>query len=87
MEFYIWTVILLLLGDVTHVVKKVVERRKTDDKFSLKDYLTKYPYKTFLVVMAGAAGYLGLLSINELTYVSAFMTGYVADSLGGAAET
>lgn len=87
MDFYFLTIGLMLLGAVTHVVKQVVERRKTDDKFSFKDYLIKYPYKTFLVVMAGVAGYFGLLSIDELTYVSAFMTGYVADSLGGAAKT
>ncbi len=86
MEFYLVTVGLMLLGAVTHIIKKVVERRKTNEKFSLKDYLTKYPYKTFLVIMAGAAGYLGLLSVSELTFVSAFMTGYVADSLGGAVE-
>ncbi len=87
MEFYLATIGLMLLGATTHVVKKVVERRKTNETFSLKEYLTKYPYKTFLVVMAGGAGYLGLLTMNELTYISAFMTGYVADSLGGAAET
>ena len=86
MSFYIWTVLLLLAGSATHVIKKVVERRKTDDTFSLKDFLTKYPYKTVLAVMAGVGGYLGLMAAGELTYASAFLTGYMANSLGGAAE-
>jgi len=77
---------LLLAGSATHIVKKVVERRKTDNEFSLKDYLTEYPYKTILAVMAGVGGYLGLMAAGELTMVTAYMTGYVADSLGGAAE-
>lgn len=77
---------LMLAGSATHIIKKVVERRKTDETFSLKDFLTKYPYKTVLTVMAGAGGFLGLMAANELTMVSAYMTGYIANSLGGAAE-
>jgi len=77
---------LMLAGSGTHILKKVVERRKTDITFSLKDFLTKYPYKTVLTVMAGAGGFLGLMAVGELTMVSAYMTGYVANSLGGAAE-
>ncbi len=86
MSFYIWTIIALLAGTATHVVKKVVERRKTDSKFSLKQFLTAYPYKTALTLMAGVGGYLGFMMAGELTYATAFMAGYMANSLGGAAE-
>lgn len=86
MEFYITTIALLLAGSVIHIVKKVVQRRQTDDQFSLRDFLTKYPYKTVLAIAAGVGGYLGLLQADELTYVTSFMTGYMANSLGGAAE-
>ncbi len=79
-------ILIMLAGSVTHIVKKVVEKRKTDETFSMKDFLTKYPYKTILAVMAGVGGFLGLAAVGELTYASAFMTGYVANSLGGAAE-
>ena len=81
--FYAWTIGLMLMGNVTHIVKKVVEVRKSDGTFSIKKYLSMYPYKTFLIVMAGFGGYLGLLAAGELTFVSAFMTGFVANSLGG----
>ena len=86
MTFYIITIFLLILGTATHVLKKIVERRKTDTTFSLKAWLTAYPYKTALVFMAGVGGYLGLMAAGELSYVTAFMTGYMANSLGGAAE-
>jgi hypothetical protein len=82
-SFYLWTIGLMLLGNITHIVKKIVEVRKTDGTFSIKKYLSMYPYKTFLIVMAGIGGYLGLLSANELTYVTSFMAGFVANSLGG----
>ena len=76
----------LLAGTATHVIKKVVERRKVDSAFSLKQWLTAYPYKTVLTVMAGVAGFLGLSAAGELTLASSFMVGYMANSLGGAAE-
>ena len=83
---YLLLVIAMLAGTGTHVLKKVIERRKTDDTFSFKKFLTAYPYKTILTVMAGVGGFLGLLAAGELSYASAFMAGYVANSLGGATE-
>lgn len=82
----LYLILLLIAGTGTHVLKKIVERRQTDDTFSAKDWLTKYPYKTALTFMAGVGGFLALMAAGELTFVSAFMTGYVANSLGGAAE-
>ena len=86
MTAYILLIVAMLAGTGTHVLKKVVERRKTDNTFSLKKWLTAYPYKTALTVMAGVGGFLGLAAAGELTYASAFMAGYVANSLGGTAE-
>jgi len=83
MSFIAWTIGLLLLGNLTHVVKKVVEVRQINGTFSLWKYLSMYPYKTFLIVMAGVGGYLGLMSAGELTYVTSFMAGFMANSLGG----
>ncbi len=86
MSFYIWTIVALLAGTGTHVLKKIIERRKTDTTFTFKRWLTAYPYKTILTFMAGVAGYLGFMAAGELTYATAFMAGYMANSLGGAAE-
>ena len=83
---YFYLILLMIAGTGTHVLKKVVERRKTDTTFTLRSWLTAYPYKTVLTLMAGAAGFLGLMGAGELTYLTSFMTGYMANSLGGAAE-
>ena len=82
----LYLILAMVVGTGTHVLKKVVERRKTDDSFTLTAWLTKYPYKTGLTFMAGVGGFLGLMAMGELTYASAFMAGYMANSLGGAAE-
>ncbi len=82
----IYLILAMVLGTGTHVLKKVVERRKTDDTFTLTAWLTKYPYKTILTLMAGVGGFLGLMAAGELTYASSFLAGYMANSLGGAAE-
>lgn len=79
-------ILALVVGTFTHVLKKIVERRKTDDTLTFKKWLTAYPYKTILTLMAGVGGFLGLMAAGELSYASAFMAGYMANSLGGAAE-
>lgn len=83
---YVYLILAMVFGTATHVLKKVVERRKTDDTFTLTAWLTKYPYKTMLTMMAGVGGFLGLLAAGELTLASSFLAGYMANSLGGAAE-
>ena len=82
MSYYALTVLCLILGSTTHIVKKVIEVRKTDGTFSLKKYITMYPYKTYMVAMAGVGGYLGLLASGELTVASAFLMGFTANSIG-----
>jgi hypothetical protein len=83
---YVFLILALLFGTATHVLKKVVEVRKTDEDYHLKDWLTKFPYRTVLTFMAGIAGFLILLATDELTYASSFMAGYMANSLGGMAK-
>ena len=82
--FYVLTILAMLLGNLAHIIKKVVQVRETvDNKFRLSTYLVMYRYKTYLVVIAGFIGYITLNSTNELTYLTAFMAGYMANSLGG----
>lgn len=83
---YVYLILALGAGTFTHIIKKVVEVRKTDEDYQLKDWLTKYPYRTVLTCMAGVGGFLGLMAAGELTYASSFMAGYMANSLGGMAK-
>lgn len=77
--------LMTLLGVATHVLKKIIEIRQADDSFHLKDYLTKYPYQTSLIVIGALGGFFLLQEINQLTYASAFGMGFVANSVGEAA--
>jgi len=86
MKFYLFTVLAMLAGTGTHILKKVVELRKEKATFSLRQFITENPYKTALTVMAGVGGYFGFLSAGELTLATAFMAGYMADSLSSAAK-
>lgn len=83
---YVYLILALLAGTATHVIKKVVEVRKSDEDYQLKDWLTKYPYRTVLTLMAGVGGFLGLMAAGELSYASSFMVGFMANSLGGVAK-
>lgn len=83
---YTLTILALLAGTFTHVVKKIVQKREKDVTFTLKRWWTDYPYKTVLTVMAGIAGYITLYATDELTVLTSFMTGFMANSLGGTTD-
>jgi len=79
---------LLLLGNCAHILKKVVEVRTNDklEDYSLRDYLAAYPYKTALMVITAVGTAAGLHAAGELSWAAAFLTGYAAQSVGGAAK-
>lgn len=80
---------LLLLGNCAHVLKKVVEVRTNDvdlADYGVRDYLAAYPYKTALMVITAVGTAAGLHAAGELSWASAFLTGYAAQSVGAAAK-
>lgn len=79
---HIGPVLAMLAGVVTHIVKKVIERRQKNADFSLREYLLAYPYQTYFVIMSGIGGYLVLMTAGSLTVSSAFLAGVAANSLG-----
>lgn len=74
----------VLLGAMAHVLKLIVEVRKDNKQFGIRDYLGLYPYKTALMVLTAIGTSVGLYAAGELTYVTAFATGYMAQSVGRA---
>lgn len=76
---------LVLLGTFAHVLKLVVEERQTDQTFGLRDYFGLYPYRTGLMVLTAVGTAMGLFTAGELTGVTAFATGFIAQSIGRAA--
>lgn len=83
--FFLQMMGLVLLGTIAHVLKLVVEKRQTDQTFGMRDYLGLYPYRTALMVLTAVGTSIGLFTAGELTGVTAFATGYMAQSIGRAA--
>lgn len=76
---------LVILGTLAHVLKRVIEERETDKQFGLREYFGLYPYRTALMVLTAIGTSVGLFYAGELTPVTAFATGYMAQSVGAAA--
>ncbi len=82
-----WSVAVgLIIGVAAHIIKKVIETRETVKEFSLKMYLTENPYKTIMVVFYAVAGAAGLNMDGSLTFYTALVTGFAANSLSGKAD-
>jgi len=75
-----------LLGVIGHVLKKVIQQREADNTFSLKQYLTLYPYKTAMTFFYAAGGVAGLYFSGTEAFYTALLTGFAANSLSGASD-
>jgi len=71
-----------LCGVAFHVLKELVTARKTEHSIGLKDYLLKYPYQMGLMVIGAIVLFVSLHEMGELSMLTAFMAGYMANSAG-----
>jgi len=76
---------MLLFGMATHFLKKLVQFRvdhQSEGKyvFCPTVYFRMYPYQTLLSLVGGLAGYAALIASGELSLISAYTVGYMADS-------
>jgi hypothetical protein len=75
-----------LSGIAGHILKKVIQQRESDSTFTLKDFLSKYPYKTAMTVFYAVGGTAGLYFSDAATFYTALTVGFAANSLSGAAD-
>ena len=75
-----------ILGVAGHVLKKVIQRREVEQGFSLKAYLTLYPYKTAMTLFYAIGGVAGLYFSGTAEFYTALLTGFAANSLSGASD-
>lgn len=73
-------VVMALLGHATHLVKKVVEARQRGGQVGLMGYVRGRPYRTALGVCGTAAAMGWMLEAGQVTAMTAFGVGYMADS-------
>lgn len=74
-------VLLALLGLVAHFLKKLIEAKQSGNGVTFRQYYLANPYSTLSSVVLCLAGMAMLWGSDELTRVTAFMLGYMADSV------
>jgi len=68
------------LGNITHILKRVVEARAAGDPITIRRYVKANPYRVALGI-ASTAALMGLLiELDQITAMGAFAAGYMADS-------
>jgi len=83
----LWLAVFALhFGILTHIVKKVVELRASDPTATMSGYLKSYRYQAFLTFVSAVVGFVMLMNSGELTLVTAFMAGYMCNSLTDASR-
>ena len=70
-----------LCGVASHVLKQIIQVRQTDETLHIGAYLTKYPYQMTLMLVGAIVAFIVLLEMNQLNMASAFMGGYMANSV------
>lgn len=75
-------VLMLVLGLVAHFLKDFARiRKETGRNPSIMRYWRDNPHQSLLSVVSAVAGFIVLLETKELTSVTAFMLGYMANSV------
>ncbi|SFD67003.1 hypothetical protein SAMN05660831_02063 [Thiohalospira halophila DSM 15071] len=71
---------MLLVGLACHILARVVEARESGDGQTLAGWLSQRPYKTALAAGGALAAYGVLAETGQLSLLTAFGAGYLADS-------
>lgn len=83
METLLIGIAMAILGHLTHLLKKVTELRVSGDKTTLIQYVKARPYITALGVCGSAAAMGWMIENNQVTAMTAFGVGFMADSALG----
>ncbi|MDR5887548.1 hypothetical protein [Vreelandella janggokensis] len=78
---YMIPLLLVLAGNATHILKKLIEVRQQGHDLTLFGFLRVRPYKSALSLVGSLAGYLLLADQGVTSLVAAFGVGYAADSM------
>lgn len=77
--------LLLWAGQLLHILKKVKELEERTKGVTIGKYVKRHKYGVVFSLLAGLVAYAMLFEMGELSAVTAFMAGYMSDSLIDAA--
>lgn len=76
------TIIMVVLGLLTHFLKDLIRiKQENGVPPNIIEYWKANPYQTLLCVVGACAGYFALLETGQLTALTAFGIGYMANSV------
>ncbi|MCZ0926447.1 hypothetical protein L0636_00910 [Halomonas janggokensis] len=73
-------IMMAVLGHLVHLLKKVVELRASGERVGVVSFIRSRPYRTALGVAGSAAAMGYLFDSGDVTAMTAFGFGYMADS-------
>lgn len=73
-------VVMAILGHLTHLVKKVVERQREGCVGGLVDYVQGRPYRTALGIALSTASMGYMIESGAMSAIGALTFGYMVDS-------
>lgn len=79
--------LLLWLGQLVHILKSVKEIENYAPGVTLTKYVRRHKYGVSFSVITGLACYAMLHQMGELSAISAFMAGYMSESIINAAAS
>lgn len=74
-------IIMVVGGLLTHFLKDIIRIKKESGFITLKQYWAKHPYQTALAIIGAIVGFIALSSTGQLTPITAFGVGYMANSV------
>lgn len=74
-------IIMVAGGLLTHFLKDIVRIKKESGFITPKQYWAKHPYQTTLAIIGATVGFIALSSTGQLTPITAFGVGYMANSV------
>jgi len=86
METFIGTItspfFMLIYGLLTHFLKDLVRlQSEGQKKLYLIPYWIKFPHQSLIALVGAVAGYSALIETNQLSGLTAFGVGYMANSI------
>jgi hypothetical protein len=74
--------VMVVVGLVSHFLKDIVRIRKEDGvMINPVEYFVKFPYQSVLAVLSAFSGTVIAYEMGELTMLTAFAVGYMANSV------
>lgn len=80
-EFLSDPLFMLFLGLASHFLKDLIRLAAEGNMLTLRQYWLKNPYQTVLSIIGAIVGYVALGSSGQLTALTAFGAGYMANSV------